>query len=269
MVKLTDVIKRFNGEGDVSAWIERFEMVWRLQGSEDDPATILPLFLEGVAYEVYAQMAADDKKDSDKLKAGLQSAFGMSPALAYAKFRMRELAGAEAPDAFLAELRRLARAIAGGDGQALEPIVLCQFVEGLPEPARSQLRALKSGANWNVSEVLASAKGLLQQHCIGPAGLLGRKAPNGDARRSTGKRRRQGEHSAEAGGSGRGMTMLKCKGCLRWGHSQEQCHVRCFRCNGVGHIRSECVQAGQSAMSASGNGGGGAASERVAPQKEC
>ena len=107
MVKLTDMVKRFNREEDVSTWIEWFEMVWRLQGLKDNPATILLLFLEGAAHEVYAQMAADDKEDSYKLKADLQLAFGMSPALAYAKFRMCELAGVEVPDAFLAKLRRL------------------------------------------------------------------------------------------------------------------------------------------------------------------
>ena len=257
-MKLTDVVRRYSGEGDVCAWIERFEMVWKLQASTEDQAKVLPLFLEGAAYEVYAQMAEPDKVDSGKVKASLQSALGISSALAYAKFKMCELAGTEALDAFLAELRRFARVIARGDGQALEPIVLCQFVEGLPEPARSQLQALRSGANWTTMEVLACAKGLLQQHSLGPAGgLLGHKTQNGDARCSTGERRHQGEHS------------VRCKGCLRWGHSQDQCQVRCFRCNEVGHIKSECVQAGQPGVSALGNGGGRVVSERAAPQKRC
>ena len=71
MMKITDAVRRFNGEGDVVAWVERFEMVVKLQTKPDDTpcdqAKLLPLFLEGAAYEVYAQMTEEKRKDATEL----------------------------------------------------------------------------------------------------------------------------------------------------------------------------------------------------------
>ena len=70
----------------------------------------------------------------------------------------------ESPDAFLAELRRPARTVAeGGDEETVDEFVLCQFVDGLPEPTRSQLRALKSGGAWDLAAALECAKSMLLQ----------------------------------------------------------------------------------------------------------
>ena len=104
MIKLTDAVRKFSGEEDVTAWLERFEMIWKLQpkpttgSSLPDQAHVLPLFLEGAAYEVYAQMTEDVQKDATLLKKGLLSAFGMSPLLAFAKFKARELMGVTVED---------------------------------------------------------------------------------------------------------------------------------------------------------------------------
>ena len=235
MVKLVDAVKRYSGEGDVIAWVERFEMVWELQADtmkETNQAKVLPLFLEGAAYDVFAQMEQEVRQDATRLKAGLQAAFGMSPLLAYAKFKARELAVGEAPTAFLAALRRLARAIEVGDGKALEPIVLCQFVDGMPEPTRSQLQALKGGSNWKIAEVLQCAQGLLQQNNIGLArGLLGRKVTiehqhqgrNVEpALTSSGT---VGNWQTEVRGNSRDGTGVCCEGCFRFGHCQQDCRV--------------------------------------------
>jgi hypothetical protein len=269
MIKLTDAVRRYNGEGDVTAWIERFEMVCKLQQkpteSPPDQATILPLFLEGAAYDVYAQLPAEVQEDATALKKELHSAFGLSPLLAYAKFKARELMGGEAPDAMLADLRRLARAIEGGDGKAMEPVVLCQFVDGLPEPTRGQLQALKSGSSWTTAEVLACAKGLLQRHNeTGSGGLLGHKvsthqrqgpsssvaATVGPSAGATGEVRGTGQRRMGAGPG------VRCSGCFKWGHRQVECQVRCFGCNGVGHLRRLCPQEGHAQVQGNEVGGG-------------
>ena len=141
-IKLTDVVRRFDGSGDVVVWLERLEMVAELQ-KLGDLSVVIPLFLEGAAYDVYAQMDASVRRDAEKLKNSLKFAFGMSPALAFAKFKARGLEVGESPDAFLADLRRLARTVAaGGDDSTVDSFVVCQFVDGLPEPTRTQLRAI-------------------------------------------------------------------------------------------------------------------------------
>ena len=114
--------------------------------------------------------------------------------------------------------------------------MLCQFVDGLPEPTRSQVRALKSGSDWKLVAALECAKSMLRQHetsaDIG-GGFLGQAAgmASGTAEvrlseRSSASDRRDGP---------------KCSGCHRRGHMQKDCRVRCFACNGVGHMKRDCV----------------------------
>ena len=69
---------------------------------------------------------------------GQKAAFGVTPAQAFAVFKARILVSGEAPDAFLAELRRLARIVCtDGDEDTVDQFVICQFVDGLPEPELS------------------------------------------------------------------------------------------------------------------------------------
>ena len=177
VVKLTDVVKTFTGSGeeDIVTWIERLEIVAELQEIED-LAPVIPLFLEGPAYDVFTQLPKEERSNEKKVKERLIAAFGMSPSEAYSTFKARALQSGEAPDGFLADLRRLARTIcSGGDEDTIEQFVVCQFVDGLPEPTRSQLRALKSGGDWELQGALECAKSMLRQR--GPdyiSGLVGR-----------------------------------------------------------------------------------------------
>ena len=70
----------------------------------------------------------------------------------------------EAPDAFLART-----VCADGDEDTVNQFVVCQFIDGLPEPTRSQLRALKSGGEWELTTVLECAKSMLQQQSLDTA----------------------------------------------------------------------------------------------------
>ena len=79
LIKLTDVIRKFNGEEDVAAWLDRLELVAGLQ-KVDDLAAVIPMFLEGSAYDVYSQLSVEDKRSSTQLKKRLKAAFGVTPA---------------------------------------------------------------------------------------------------------------------------------------------------------------------------------------------
>lgn len=255
-IKLTDVVRRFNGEEDVVAWLERLELVCKLQGVGSDMALIIPLFLEGPAYDVYAQMEEEKRQDAAKLKESLKVAFGMSPALAYAKFKARILLEGESPDAFLAELRRLGRTICSSvENDAVDEFVVCQFVDGLPEPTRSQLRALKSGVEWKVASVLQCAKSMLQQRDADRAGgLIGRELKGEGVEAASGAVREKKVRSDKEGSQ---RDVPKCVGCGKWGHVESECRQRaekrrCYICNQVGHLKRDCTARGQ------GNGGRGA-----------
>lgn len=250
-IKLTDVVRRFDGSGDVVVWLERLEMVAELQ-KLGDLSVVIPLFLEGAAYDVYAQMDASVRRDAEKLKNSLKFAFGMSPALAFAKFKARGLEVGESPDAFLADLRRLARTVAaGGDDSTVDSFVVCQFVDGLPEPTRSQLRAIKSGNEWNLAAALECAKSMLLQDKVAAdvsGSLLVSQSTQSNA----------GEAGPGAVGKERDGSKKepRCYGCGRIGHVKSECRMRrsglkCFLCGKLGHVMRNCT--------IQGNGKGGSA----------
>ena len=108
-VKLTDVVKTFTGSGDedIVTWIEQLEVVAELQ-EIDDLAPVIPLFLEGPAYDVFTQLPKEERSNEEKVKERLIAAFGMSPLEVYSKFKVRVLQSGKAPDGFLADLCCLA-----------------------------------------------------------------------------------------------------------------------------------------------------------------
>ena len=91
-IKLTDVVKRFTGDGDedVAVWLDRLELIAKLQDITN-LAQVIPLFLAGPAYDVYTQLSEGDRRDERKLKRRLLTAFGITPAQAYATFKTRTL----------------------------------------------------------------------------------------------------------------------------------------------------------------------------------
>ena len=78
-VKLTDVVKTFTGsrDEDIVIWIERLEVVAELQ-EIGDLAPVIPLFLEGPAYDVFTQLPREERSDGEKVKERLIAAFSMS-----------------------------------------------------------------------------------------------------------------------------------------------------------------------------------------------
>jgi len=225
-IKLTDVVQRFNGDGDIVVWLDRLELVYSLQRTSDDQsdmARIIPLFLEGSAYDVYSQLSADERGNAGRLKIALKSAFGLSPSLAYAKFKTRILMDGESPDAFLAELRRLGRTICSVEGSTIvDEFVICQFVDGFPEPTRSQLRALTSG-NWTIKTVLNCAKNLQRQNLDTVGGLV--SGVNQDAGRTRESLKKSELYRRENNTSINKQNVSK---------------MRCFRCNRIGHTMRNC-----------------------------
>ena len=61
----TDMIKPYNGSGDVVAWIKKVKLVARLK-RVNDVASLLPLYLEGDALALYLEMSDDDQINIDR-----------------------------------------------------------------------------------------------------------------------------------------------------------------------------------------------------------
>ena len=62
-----DMIKSFDGDGDVEAWLSKVELVAKLTKIED-VACFIPLYLEGGALSVYLEMDDGQKSDVNAIK---------------------------------------------------------------------------------------------------------------------------------------------------------------------------------------------------------
>ena len=106
-VKFSDLVKQFDGTEDFMEWVDKLELVARMQKIED-LANLIPLFLTGGAFAVYKSIAENDKSDYSKIKLVLQAAFSADSLTAYEELQQRHLQIGESIDVFLADLNRLA-----------------------------------------------------------------------------------------------------------------------------------------------------------------
>jgi len=228
------LIPEFGGGGsqDVVEWLDKAELVCELRGISR-PETVIPLRLTGGAFAVYQQLTSADKKDFDKIKRALYTAFAADSFLAYEQFIARKLQPGETVDVFLAELRKLATSLGGLSDKVLS----CAFVAGLPDAVRQLLRASCRMDTLTVEQLLARARAIMTEESDVVAAA---RIDVTSSRKFTGAtsgpvcyecnlpnhlakdcllRRRTG--TVARGGRGRG-------------------EIRCFRCACYGHIASSC-----------------------------
>lgn len=157
-VKLSEVISRFDGTGDLSAWIEKLRYAAKLKNIED-VTPLFPLFLEGRAFQAFQQLSENSRKNEASIIRALQLSFGTTPCSAYEKFRMCDSRDFESLDLFMAELKKLALCISEKSQLALfdEKWVACQFLHGLPADIQQTVRAA-NGAELKLEHILNCAK---------------------------------------------------------------------------------------------------------------
>ncbi|KAK8397100.1 hypothetical protein O3P69_004638 [Scylla paramamosain] len=142
----------------VVEWLEKLELVCKLQGVSGEVASVIPLRLTGDAFAVYMQLAESDRKSAEKVKKALLATFAADPYLAYDQFVNRRLRAGESPDVYLAELRRLATVFGGMN----EKTLACAFVSGLPEEVRQLLKAGSSIEALDLDQILTRARAVIK-----------------------------------------------------------------------------------------------------------
>ena len=61
VVKITGLVRPYNGDGDIVEWLSKFELVAKLREIKLTES-IVPLFLEGSAFAIYNELSDSGKK---------------------------------------------------------------------------------------------------------------------------------------------------------------------------------------------------------------
>ena len=218
-VKFSDIIEKYNGEGDFIEWSDKLEMVASLQ-KIDDLANFLPLFLTGGAFSVYKGLSEETRKDFSKVKSALIDVFNHDKFTVYESLINRTLLISESVDAYLADLKRMMKLI--GSETNLE-YLKCAFVCGLPIEIKQQLKAACCLSEMTLELILQRTRALLKSKtfetcCVTRNVHVDR---NGHSKSQVGRR-------------------IICYNCGKEGHTRNRCSLmwerRCFKCGEVGHM---------------------------------
>ena len=225
----SDMIRPFNGEGDVVGWVEKVKLVAALTGVAD-VAKLLPLYLEGPALSVYLEMAASEKEKVDSIVGRLKEVYCDSSFMAHAKLSRLKWTG-EPVDEFATEIRRLAGL--AGFVDEVERMTRLTFVNSFPDHISVELQQVPGVDGMAMSELLPRARVL-----VANVGVANSVAAVALEPRKKDVNKVGGHSGGNAGFRG------KCFGC-GGPHMAKVCPekkggIKCYACGEGGHMSYHC-----------------------------
>ena len=237
-VKFSDLIRQFDGTGDFMEWLDKLELVAKMQNISD-LGSLLPLFLTGGAFAVYKGIDDADQKDYDKVKNALQLAFSSDSIVAYEDLQRRKLQVGESVDVYVADITRLAKLV---DSKLSPTYIKCAFVAGLPIEMKKQLKAACKLNTMLLADVVDRARTLSKSEdslCFAASKI--------SERRKCFQCGQEGHVSRFSPVSARKnlAQQPKCFNCGEDGHMSKECpkrsgQRRCYVCGDASHLAPSC-----------------------------
>ena len=218
-LRLSDIVSTFDGKSDFNEWVNKVELVAELQHVKK-LETFVPLFLSGPAYAVYDGLDTTTKGDYGLLRTALLKAFSLSAFSAYDTFVSRRYIPGEAPDVYLADLRRLGRLVSPSLDDAW---LKCAFVSGLPREVNIQLKASSAIEELTLAETVERTR-IIITACGGEVSCAARTDCDADKSQSV---------------------VRSCTFCKGTDHFVRRCPEKlktmtCYECRQKGHLRASC-----------------------------
>ena len=213
-VKLSDLISRYDGTGDVTEWLDQIQIA-KDPARITDLTRVLPAFLRGDAFKVYKNLPDDEKRDFQAISNALTAAFGVDEHVAFCELVARKWKEGESVDVYVAELKRLA-ALASSPERTVRMVLM----SGLPEKVGSQLKTTPGIKQMQLKQVVDLAREVMAATVgpLEPGPLLGSSSAASFVEVETAP----WDVGAASGPGGPGKP-LKCFYCAEEGHVVRVC----------------------------------------------
>ena len=111
------------------------------------------------AFKVFSKLPESLQADESQLPGVMRRSFSVSPGTAFKSFKERKMRVDEMPDVFVADLRRLLE-LAGHVPTDDDPVLLEQFLHGLPAEFEKEPRLSSAGQSMKISACVEKVRAL-------------------------------------------------------------------------------------------------------------